>query len=74
MYKIEKNVPVTTHSKAVRPSQYPFEEMEIGDSFRMPDTKRASVAVLAGRYGKRVGRKFTVRKQEDGSFRCWRIE
>jgi hypothetical protein len=64
--KIDKDVPLI--------GKYPFENMQVGDSFLLPETiKRTSVAVAAMRYGRNNNKKFTVRKTKDG-FRCWRTE
>jgi len=64
--KIEKKIPL--------PRKYPFDEMEVGDSFELPTNwKRTTVAVAALRYGKVTGTKFSIRKTPEG-FRCWRIK
>lgn len=65
--RIEKNVPL--------PQRYPFAQMEIGDSFAVPENvSRTAVSIAAHRHGKEHGTKFTVRMMPDRSFRCWRIE
>lgn len=65
--QVEKNIPL--------PIRYPFDEMEVGDSFELaPTMKRATVTVAAQRWGQKNGdAKFTIRKTGD-TFRCWRIE
>lgn len=64
--KIEKGIPV--------PRSYPFAEMQVGDSFAVPESlQRMTVTVAAKRYGDKHGMKFTVRAMPDKSFRCWRI-
>ena len=64
---IDKNVPL--------PKRYPFEGMQVGDSFAVPpEVKRATVNVAAMRYGRKHGVKFTVRLTADRTLRCWRIE
>jgi hypothetical protein len=56
------------------PQKFPFAGMKVGDSFAVPEkVKRVTVSVAARRYGIKNEMKFTVRKIEDGSFRCWRI-
>lgn len=53
--------------------KYPWKTMDIGDSFLFPaEMKEQSVRSLPYEAGKTHGRKFTVRKTEEG-FRCWRI-
>jgi hypothetical protein len=65
--KVEKNVPI--------PTRYPFDKMDVGDSFIVsPEIARSTVTVAAGRYGEKHNMKFTVRKYKDGAYRCWRIE
>ena len=53
---------------------YPFRDMEIGDSFVIPDQdSRGAIRVrsAAARY---KPMRFSVRKSEtDGKWRCWRV-
>ena len=54
---------------------YPFHQMKVGDSFALPpDKKQTTVITAATRFGQKSGMKFTIRKMEDGSYRCWRIK
>lgn len=74
-FKIEKQVPVP---KSYRQHKYPFADMEVGDSFFVPEDDggnrvRDRVAPAANGYGKPRGWKFTTRTVEGGA-RCWRIE
>lgn len=65
--KVEKGIPM--------PVRYPFAEMEVGDSFEVPENvKRTAVSVSAKRYGDKHGMKFTVRLTPERKFRCWRVE
>lgn len=65
MFQIEKNVPL--------PKKYPFDEMEVGDSFEIPDPlKRNTVNIAAKRYEQKTGKKFVVRLK-DKKLRCWRL-
>jgi len=67
MPPIDKNVPL--------PARFPFEQMEVGDSFAVPPSvHRTTVGIAALRYGRKHGMKFTVRQVADKTFRCWRIE
>ena len=64
--RIDKNVPI--------PKRFPFELMEVGDSFALPaGVKRPAASVAAMRYGRKHGMRFTVRQMPDKSFRCWRV-
>ena len=59
---------------AKRCSKYPFDSMNVGDSFRC-SAKDAKLAVDAAyHYGRAHKRKYTVRKIDDGQYRCWRIK
>ena len=50
---------------------YPYEEMEVGDSFCVPLDSRAKVLNANYRAGKRLGRVFTA-KTEGDTVRVWR--
>lgn len=57
------------------PKNYPFEQMNVGDSFAVPpEDRRSKVNVAAKRYGDKHGMKFTVRLMPDRTLRCWRIK
>ena len=64
--KIDKDVPVPDLGL------YPFDQMEVGDSFVTP---RACVRTAAAEWAKRRGNgaKFVCRRQPDGTFRIWRV-
>ena len=51
---------------------YPYESMEIGDSFAVPLTARAKVLNANYRAGKRLGMKFVARTEGD-VVRVWRM-
>lgn len=70
MFKIEKNVPMPEYLR-MRRSRYPFNEMEIGDSFFAGES-RGKVASAAHTYGKKHGLRFSMRSEGDG-FRVWRV-
>lgn len=66
MINIEKNIPITADGNSL----YPFQCMDVGDSFFV--VREGRVRQAAHNYGARTGKKFTVRKQENG-VRVWRI-
>jgi hypothetical protein len=75
IFKIEKNVPVPIWMTG----KYPLGDMEIGDSFSIPDpdiVELRRVRAAACAFGKRVERLYSVRKdpKKPGSYRCWRVE
>jgi hypothetical protein len=64
MYKIESNVPM--------PNKYPFEDMNVGDSFYVQGDKKAitNVRVSANAYKKKTGCKFLTKTDLTG-VRIW---
>ena len=74
-YQIEKGVAIPARN--FKKSRYPFNEMDVGDSFIVPitgskrttQTRLSASAASYSRY--KQGRKFTVRVVENG-FRVWR--
>lgn len=75
MMQIEKNIPLPEKTSR---SKYPFEEMEIGDSFFVGDeTKVKTIRTLASTRAKRLSEKQqeTVRFHvavTEGGVRVWR--
>lgn len=71
MLKVEKGITVP---RVRRYTKYPFDKMEVGDSFYCDGATRNSIASSASRYArnKGQGKKFTIRKEGNGC-RCWRI-
>jgi len=68
MNEIEKGIAIPNTCK------YPWKEMEVGDSFFVQDEKmRNSISATAIYHTKRGVGKFTVRKEECGGIRVWRI-
>ena len=51
---------------------YPYEEMEVGDSFVVPVEARQKVLNANVRAGRRLGWRFTART-EGGVLRVWRV-
>lgn len=71
--KIEKNVPMPQHRDVV---VYPYKDMEVGDSFVVKGDGRYLLATVCnrnGKYGKKLGMRFTAKKVE-GGVRVWRVE
>lgn len=72
MFNIEKDIPLP-EPRGAR-TKYPFEEMEIGDSFLF-DKKQVNLIHFAkSQYGRRNNKKFSVRRINNDEYRCWRIE
>lgn len=70
--QIDKNIPPPT-SGGLR-AQYPFAEMDVGNSFRVEGlVKGMHARNEAYKYGRTTGKKFTGRTDGDG-IRIWRIK
>lgn len=67
--KIEKGIPMPTGTKLPK---YPWAEMEVGDSFVVPDDKVIRVRSAAQQWNSNHAEKFVVRKGFDDIYRCWR--
>ncbi len=62
-FEVRKNIP---KPKTLRPPsatarRYPFDEMEVGDMFFIPDRAKNTFATHASMVGKQMGRKFSTR-------------
>ena len=66
---IDRTVPMPD-SRVVR--KYPHEDMEVGDSFLIPNVSMQVVLNANWRAGKRLARRYTARKEGDG-IRVWRV-
>ncbi len=67
--KIEKNVPMPR-----RGYDLPFDQMEVGDSFVLPDSVSPGYArVLINAAQKKLRKKFSLRNVGK-QYRCWRVE
>lgn len=78
MLTIEKNVPMPAMRGARlnplnRQILSSMHEMEVGDSFTVDGNAR-HIAVFVSKHAKRIGRKFTTSKAEEGKVRVWRCE
>ena len=70
--EIEKEVGVRMPTPRVVYA-YPYEEMEVGDSFVVPVSARGKVLNANYRAGKRLGMKFVARTEGD-VVRVWRVQ
>lgn len=74
--KLEQEVPIPPIMRPGRDLLYPFDIMEVNDSFLAEGMKTAAnLYACISRYVKKegAGKRFTVRKTEEG-FRVWRTE
>lgn len=71
-YEIEKNVPLPPRASK---RKYPFDSMEVGDSFLAPVEERQNVARAVTIENQKAGARFSVRTMKDRSgIRVWRTE
>ena len=68
--QVERNVPLPT-SRVKR--NYPYEDMNTGESFLVTDANLQAVCNANHRASKKLGRTFIARKV-DGGIRVWRTE
>lgn len=71
--EIENGVPIPKKASGVK--KYPFEDLKVGQSF-WTTTSSYTMSPLAYKWGKELGRKFTVRSMSDGTehgVRVWRV-
>lgn len=71
MFELETNIPIGG-VWAKNKDKYPFKFMAVGDSFWVDPGKVASIRGTAQYYAKKMGWKFSIYKQPDGAYRCWR--
>ncbi len=79
-YPVEAGVPLPKAKKGR--SKYPWSQLEVGESFFVPNRRSNSFYVPAKKQGDLLGRTFTVRpatrNDKDGSVetgtRVWRVE
>lgn len=73
MFEIQKHIPIPDARSA--PKAYPFQQMDIGDSFSVPLSARKNARVAASVDAQRNGRKYVTRTLvEDEKYICriWR--
>lgn len=73
MFKVDKGIAIP-QSKSDSASKYPFNTMEIGDSFVF-DTIDSGKVYVASRSDKlrKQNKRFMARKLNDGKSRIWRV-
>lgn len=82
VYAIEKGVSVPPRMPTKRGSKYPFKDMDVGDSFFVPNPEGSEdianrLRNAAHRFGTRYGYKFSIRNLIEGEdqvqgVRVWR--
>lgn len=70
---IERGVPMPNPIKEFARTKYPFGQMSVGDSFKIPNEIIRSARNSAYLYGMRNDMKFSCRRIDDTHYRVWRI-
>ena len=69
VYEITKAIPLPQPMKRYN---YPYEQLQVGESFWVPSVKVQHMCNANRRQGKRLERKFVCRKEGEG-VRVWRV-
>lgn len=73
MYTVDKGIPVPPHCPARGIKKYPFDIMEVGDSFGIASKEEAAL-VRGAAHHQQVSRGIKLSIQKHGTgWRCWRI-
>jgi hypothetical protein len=75
MIKIESSIPIPKISKKGRQKLYPFEEMNVGDSFYMENRTASQLSSGANNWAKAYNpsAKFVAKNEKKGA-RIWRYQ
>ena len=70
---VDKNVPYIRKGLSLK---YPFRNMDLKDSFLISKSAEDAQRVrsAASVFGRRNKVKFSILKNEDGEYRCWRVK
>ena len=68
-YSVQKDIPLPR--KGPYKYDFPWENMEVGDSFVVESAKES---LAANTRSKSLGIKITTRKEATGGYRIWRLE
>ncbi len=75
--RVQKGVPIPSAKprgkSGRRTPTYPWDTMNIGDSFVFPLSIGRSGYAAALQAGRSRDKRFVVRKMDGGSYRCWRV-
>jgi hypothetical protein len=72
-FKVEKGVPIPK-PKMGRHTKYPWNEMNIGDSFPVTIKQYLTVRANVGYRNRTYNDKYFILRQCDGKYRVWRIK
>jgi hypothetical protein len=70
-FVIEKGIP--TPERKAQQTRYPFPQMDVGDSFVVPQEVIENVRMAASQAARRKGLKFATRRIDAAHYRVWRL-
>jgi hypothetical protein len=73
----KKTIPVVSIDSGIpapERASYPYDSLQVGDSFLFPVSKRGSVQSRVNRMKREQGKEFTVKKMDKDTCRVWRIK
>lgn len=72
-FTIEKGVPMNKKGRSLK---YPFGKMQVGESFFVGSDPAIAQRVRSAAcvYANRHKLKFSIFKNDDGEYRCWRVK
>ena len=73
-YEVVSGIPVPTPHKPTTPSPYPFDALNVGDSFFVPGATHRTIANHLNRYRSKNRNKTLVSRIIDGGLRIWRTK
>lgn len=73
--ELEKEVPIPVHTPKASPSVAKLEQMELNDSFTLPNKLRGNLTNAIVRFRKsHKSRHFVTRAVDGDMVRCWRVK
>lgn len=73
MFKIEDNIPLSKSAAGARKT-HTIHKLDVGQSFALNADHVPAVRCIAAVCKRNEKKVFTVRKQKDGTYRCWRTK
>lgn len=73
MIEVESGIPIPAKNPGRNPLM-PFDQLDVGQSFLREGAKETSLRSSKNYWEKKLGKKFTIRKVSENSFRIWRTK
>lgn len=72
--QIEKGIPIPDEVSTSRGADYPWRDMEVGDSFVARTTNKNTIRPMVSRANKELAPRRFVWAEHEGKLRVWRTE